>query len=64
MAFTEGFPGGSVIKNPPADAGDAKDTGSIPGSERSHSSILTWEIPWTNKPGGLQSMGSQRIKHN
>ena len=64
MAFTEGFPGGSVIKNPPADAGDARDTASIPGSERSRSSILTWEIPWTNKPGGLQSMGSQRIKHN
>jgi len=25
-----------------------------------HSSILTWEIPWTGEPGGLQSMGSQR----
>ena len=29
-----------------------------------HSSILTWEIPWTEKPGGLQSMGSQRVGHN
>ena len=28
-----------------------------------HSSILVWEIPWTEEPVGLQSMGSQRIKH-
>ena len=29
-----------------------------------HSSILAWEIPWTEEPGGLQSMGSQRVRHN
>ena len=29
-----------------------------------HSSILAWEIPWTEEPGGLQSMGSQRLRHN
>ena len=29
-----------------------------------HSSILAWEIPWTEEPGGLQSMGSQRIGHD
>ena len=29
-----------------------------------HSSILPWEIPWTEKPGGLQSTGSQRAGHN
>ena len=29
-----------------------------------HSSILAWRIPWTEKPGGLQSMGSQRLGHN
>ena len=59
-----GFPGGSAVKNPPANAGDE---GLIPGSGRSlekematHSSILAWEIPWTEKPGGLQSMGSQK----
>ena len=28
------------------------------------SSILAWRIPWTEKPGGLQSMGSQRVGHN
>ena len=29
-----------------------------------HSNILAWEIPWTEEPGGLQSMGSQRIRHD
>ena len=59
-----GFPGGSMVKNPPANAGDME---SIPGSGRSFgggngnlSSILAWEIPWTEAPGGLQSMESQK----
>ena len=46
------FPGGSVVKNPPANAGDTEDVGSIPGSGRfpgegmaTHSSILAWENP-------------------
>ena len=45
---------------------DAADQGSIPGSGRSsgkgmaiHSSILAWRIPWTEKPGGLQFVGSK-----
>ena len=29
-----------------------------------HSSILAWRIPWTEEPGGLQSMGSQRVQHS
>ena len=29
-----------------------------------HSSILVWRIPWTEEPGGLQSMGSQRVRYN
>ena len=29
-----------------------------------HSNILAWEIPWTEEPGGLQSMGSQRVEHD
>ena len=60
-----------VVKNPPANAGDAWDTGSIPGSGRSpgvgngnFSSILTRKIPWTEEPGGLQSRGSQRVEYN
>jgi len=60
-----------VVKNSPANAGDVRDTGSIPGSGRSpgggmatHSSILAWIIPWTEEPGRLQSMGSHRIRYN
>ena len=52
-----------MVKNLPANAGDAGDSGSIPGSGRSpgggngnHSSILAWGIPGTEEPGGLQSM--------
>jgi len=51
-----------VVKKPPANAGDIRDVGSIPGSGRSsgggnatHSSILVWRIPGTEEPGGLQS---------
>ena len=60
-----------MAKNPPANAGDARDTGSIPGPGRSsgekmaaRSSILAWEIPWTEQPGGLQSKGSQRVRQD
>ena len=53
------IPGGSGVKNPSANARDAEDMDSIPGFERSpgggdgNSSILAWEIPWTEEPGGL-----------
>ena len=63
-----GFLGGSMVKNPPANAGD---TGSIPGLGRplegemaSHSSILVWEIPWTEEPSRPQSIGLQRVGHD
>ena len=66
-----GFLGGTVVKNSPASAGDARDLGSIPGSGRSPGGgngnplqYLAWEIPRTEEPGGLQSMGSQRVEHN
>ena len=59
------------VKNMPANAGDAGDTGSIPGSGRSlvegnaiYSSILAWEIQWTEEAGGLMSIGFQRVRHN
>ena len=53
-----------VVKNPPTNAGNIRDVSWIPGSGRSHgmviySSILAWRIPWTEEPGGLQSIGSQ-----
>ena len=64
-------PDALVVKNPPANAGDTRDTGSIPGSGRSpgggngnplqysylENSIDRW-------PGRLQSMGSKRVEHN
>ena len=55
---------GAVVKNLLAREGAAGGIGSIPGQEdpleeeaTTHSSILAWEIPWTEVPGGLQSMG-------
>ena len=57
-----------VVKNLPANAGDE---GSVLGQEdpleeeiATHSSILAWEILWTEEPGGLQTMGSQRAGHD
>ena len=58
-----GFPGGIVVKNPPASAGDA---GSIPGSGRSRGggNGNPLQYSWTEEPGGLQFMGLQRTGHN
>ena len=66
-----GFPGGSDRKESACSTGDPA---LIPGSGRSpgegnkematHSSILAWRIPWTEEPGGLQSMGSERFGHS
>ena len=60
-----------MVKNLPANAGDARDEGSIPGSGRSpgeeratHPSILAWKMSWTVESGRLQSMASQRVRHN
>ena len=66
-----GFPGGSVVKNPPAKARDTERSIQSLGQEdpleeemATHSSIPSWKIPWTEEPGGLQSMGSQRVGHD
>ena len=65
-----GFPGGSAVKNPLANAGDTEDAVQSLGGEdpleglATHSTILAWEILWTEEPGGLQSIGSQRVGHN
>ena len=54
-----------MVRNLPANAGDTGDAGLIPVSGVStHSNILAWEIPWTEEPGGLQSMGLQRVGRN
>ena len=63
-----GFPGGSRVNNPPA----VLETRVLSlGQEdplkkevATHSSILAWRIPWTQEPGGLQSMGSHREGHD
>ena len=62
------FPNGSVIKNSLANAGDTvRSLGWEDPLEEEmaiHSSILAWEISWTEEPDRLQSMGSQRVRHD
>ena len=57
-----------MIKNLPANAEDERDMGSIPGSGRSLEEkmaiLQSWRIPWTEEPGGLQSMELQRVGYN
>ena len=62
-----GFPGGSVVRNLSANVGDTGSSPEDPLGEDPleeemaiHSSILAWEIPWTEEPGRLQSMVSQQ----
>ena len=57
-----------VVKNPLA---NAEDRDLVPGLGRSlenvmapHSATLAWTIPWTEEPGGLQSMGLRRVRHD
>ena len=71
MKGRAGFPGGAGGKELACHAGDGRDVGSIPGLGRSpgegmatHSSIPALEIPWTEKPGGMQSSGLQRLRHD
>ena len=56
-----------MVKNPPASAGDARDTNSIPGLERSPRGgkvnllqYFAWKIPWTEESGGQQSRGHKK----
>ena len=68
MTTILGFPGGSVVKNLPA----VQETrfqslgweDPLEKEVATRSSILAWKIPWTEKPGGLQSMGLQRVGHD
>ena len=60
-----------MVKNPPANAGDTRDAvrslgreGPLEKAMETHSNILAWRIPRTEEPGGLQSMGSQRVGHH
>ena len=60
-----------VVKNPPTDARDKEIRVQSLGREdpleeemATHFSILAWRNPWTEKPGGLQSLRSQRVGHD
>ena len=71
MALRTGFPSGPVAKNLPAMQEPQETQFRSLGREdpleegmATHCSILAWKIPWTEKPGGLQSMGSQRVGHD
>ena len=60
-----------VVKNPPANTGDKRDQVPSLGLDNpleeemvTHSSILTWRIPWAEQPGGVQSMWLPRVGHD
>ena len=60
-----------LVKNPPANAGDVRNMGLIPGSGKSpgegHGNPLqysSWRIPWTEEPGKLQSIGLHSVGHD
>ena len=66
-----GFPGGSMIKNPPAMQETQEIWVPSLGWEdareeelATYSSILAWRVTWTEEPGGLQSIGLQRFVHD
>ena len=59
-----------MVKNMPANSGDSRDVGLIPGLEdplekemATHSSVLGWRIPWVEEPGRLQCMGLHTLEH-
>ena len=56
-----GFPGGVSGKEP---ACQSRRRDPLEEEMAAHSSILAWRIPWTEEPGRLQSLGSQRVRHN
>ena len=57
-----------MVKNLPASAGDIRNGGLIPGwggsPIKGMATRSSWKISWTEEPGGLQSMGPQRVRHN
>ena len=66
-----GFLGGAVVKEFACNAGGTRDEGSIPKSRRfpivgdgNSLQYCSWRIPWTEEPGGQQSMGLQRVGHD
>ena len=68
MPHVLGFPGGSVVKNSPAmremQVQSLGREDFLEEEMATCSSILAGKIPWTKEPGGLQSVGSQRVRYN
>ena len=68
LCCKKGFAGGSVVKNPSAkQEAQVQSLGGEDALEEglaTHSSMHAWRIPWTEGPGGLQSMGLQRVRHD
>ena len=66
--LTVGFPGVSIVKNPPAmQETEVRSLGREDPLEEemtTYSSIHAWRIPWTEEAGGLQSVESQRVRHD
>ena len=64
----QGFPGGSDSKESTCSEGDLVPPlgweDSLEKGMATHSSVLAWRLPWTEEPGGLQSIGSQRVRHD
>ena len=61
------FPGGSDGQDSATQETPVRSLGGEDPLEKgmaTHSSVLPWRIPWTEEPGGLQSMGSQRVGHD
>ena len=67
-ALCMSIPGSSAVKNPPAmQETQVRSLGREDPLEEgmaTHSSILAWRIPWREEPGRLQSIGSQRVRHD
>ena len=65
---SKGFPGGALVKNLLANAGDSAQSLGLedfpPGEMATHFSILACKLSWTEEPGGLQSMGLHRVGHD
>ena len=62
-----GSPGAASGKESPVNTGDTRDSFPFDPLEEgmaTHSNILAWRIPWTEELGRLQSMGSQRVRHD
>ena len=70
IIIVKGFPGRTVVKDPPASAGYIRyvsllpGSGRFPGGEHGNPLQYSWRTPWTEEPGELQSVGFQKVRHH